>query len=98
MRNLLATLAILGILAAVGFYAAGWLQYRKTDSSATIELQTRQIEDAAKRSVEEGRELLEDVIEEPLLQEDPEPVKKPNSPSELEGPVTSFDRAMTFVA
>ncbi len=87
MRNLLATLALLGILIAVGFYAAGWLQYHKNDSSATIEIKTDRIEAAAERAVQDGKELLDDVIEQPLHQVEPQPVK-PESPSELEAPVT----------
>jgi len=87
MRNLLATLALLGILIVVGFYAAGWLKYHRNESSATIEIKTRQIENAAERAAEEGKELLEEVIEQPVHKVDPTP-EKPASPSELEAPVT----------
>src|SRR5687768_11087561 len=87
MRNLLATLALLMIVVVVGLYAAGWLQYRTNDSSATIEIQTKNIENAAGRAAEEGRELLEEVIEQPVIT--PAPVEpKPKSPDDLEGPVT----------
>lgn len=63
MRNLLAALAILAILLGVAFYAAGWLTYRKTDSATTIELKTEKIERAAENAVDEGRQLLDEVIE-----------------------------------
>lgn len=63
MRNLLAALAIIAILLGVAFYAAGWMTYRKTDSTTTIELKTEKIEKAAENAVHEGRQLLDDVIE-----------------------------------
>lgn len=63
MRNLLATLAIIAILLGIAFYAAGWMTYRKTDSTTTIELKTDKIERAAENAVHEGRQLLDDVIE-----------------------------------
>ena len=93
MRNLLATLALLAIVLAVGLYAAGWLKYHKDGSTATIEIKTEQIEDAAGRAVEDGRDLLDDVLEEhPVKEVEPAPVK-PASPDDLEAPVTQ-----TFVA
>lgn len=87
MRNLLATLALLAIVIAVGFYAAGWLRYHKTDKSANIEIKTEQIEETAGRAAQRGKELLEDVLEQPV--NTVEPVQeKPVSRSELEEPVT----------
>ena len=47
MRNLLAALAIIAILLGIAFYAAGWMTYRKTDATTTIELKTDKIERAA---------------------------------------------------
>jgi hypothetical protein len=87
MRNLLATLALLMIVVVVGLYAAGWLQYRTNESSATIEIQTQNIENAAGRAVEDGRELLEEVIEQPVHTPAPS-APKPKSPDDLESPVT----------
>lgn len=63
MRSLLAGLAIIAILLGVAFYAAGWMTYRKTDSTTTIELKTDKIEQAAENAVRDGRELLDDVLE-----------------------------------
>jgi apolipoprotein N-acyltransferase len=77
MRSLLAALAVIVILLGVVFYAAGWMTYRKTDSTTTIELKTDKIEQAAEKAAREGRELLDDVLEpkprteHPVSQEDP---------------------------
>lgn len=92
MRNLLATLALLAIVLAVGLYAAGWLNVQRNDSSTTIELETDRIEEAAERAVEDGRDLLDDAIEQPaieqpVIEKDP-PADRPESVDELEGPIT----------
>lgn len=63
MRSLLAALAVIAILLGVALYAAGWMTYRKNDSTTTIELKTDKIEQAAENAVRDGRELLDDVLE-----------------------------------
>jgi hypothetical protein len=81
MRNFLATLALLAILAGVGFYAAGWMTYHKDDNSATINIQTKQIERAAERTIDKSKNLLDDVIDHPVHRLDPAPVEaKPVTP------------------
>lgn len=75
MRSLLAGLAIIAILLGVAFYAAGWMTYRKTDSTTTIELKTDKIEQAAENAVRDGRELLDDILE-------PKPVLEPKPRTE----------------
>jgi hypothetical protein len=75
MRNFLATLAVLAILAGVGFYAAGWMTYHKDEHGATVNIKTNEIERAAGRTVEKGKDLLDDVIDEqPVHKLDPTPV------------------------
>jgi hypothetical protein len=81
MRNFLATLAILAILAGVGFYAAGWMTYHKDDTSATINIRTSEIERAAERTIDKSKDLLDDVIDHPVHKLDPVPPEtKPVTP------------------
>jgi hypothetical protein len=62
MREFLATLAVVIIVAAVAFYAFGWLKFTQTDNDATIQIETKQIrnaaDEAAERVVEKGSDLL----------------------------------------
>jgi hypothetical protein len=89
MRNTLAALAVLAILIGVGFYAAGWITYRKDDTRATIEIKTDRIEAAGARTVEQGRDLLEDIEHQPVKHADP-PAPPKREVKELDGPVTSI--------
>jgi hypothetical protein len=58
MNRLLTLLAILFVVfVGVGLYYR-WITYHKTPDKATIEIQTRQIEQAGERAVESGRELV----------------------------------------
>jgi hypothetical protein len=73
MRNFLATLALLAILAGVGFYAAGWLTYHKDNNSATVNIKTNEIERAAERTIDKSKDLLDKVIDQPVHKLDPAP-------------------------
>src|SRR5688500_3035813 len=52
MKEFLATLAIIAIIAGVGFYAAGWLTVQQADNETTIEVRTGDIKRAADETAE----------------------------------------------
>jgi hypothetical protein len=87
MRNLLATLALLAIIAGVGFYAAGWMTYHKDESGATVNIKTHEVERAAERAVNKTHDLLDDVIDHPVHKVDPTPEPVPTVPPTVK-PVT----------
>jgi hypothetical protein len=106
MRNFLAAVAVLAILAGVGFYAAGWLTYRKDDGGATVNIKTREVERAAERAVDKTKNLLDDVIDQPVHHVDPVPATPPverqpvvpAQPEEVDGPVTFHATRAQLVA
>jgi hypothetical protein len=58
MNRFFATLTILiAIFVAVGCYV-GWITFHKAPDKATIEIKTKQIEQAGEKAVEAGRELV----------------------------------------
>jgi hypothetical protein len=68
MKEFLATLAIIAIIAGIGFYAAGWLTFDQSDDRTTIELKTNEIKQAADETAEtvskETRQLVDTVKKE----------------------------------
>lgn len=58
MKQLLAVIAILLLLAAVAMYAAGWLKFDREPGRATIEINTQKVEEAAEDAAKSGRELV----------------------------------------
>jgi hypothetical protein len=53
MRGLLATVALLLVIAGIVCYANGWLVFHRGPDSTTIEVKTRQIDRAADEAIEE---------------------------------------------
>lgn len=63
MREFLGSLAILAIMICAGLYFAGWLTYDQTADRATIEIKTREIQDAADRALEQGEAIIDKAVE-----------------------------------
>lgn len=63
LLHMLGGLALLVAVAAVGLYLAGWLMVESGPDTATIQLKTREIKQAAEQAVDQGRAVLNDVVE-----------------------------------
>jgi hypothetical protein len=63
MTRLLGTLTLVAILAGIVFYASGWISWDRTEDRTTIEIETREIQEATEKAVEEGKRVVEDALE-----------------------------------
>lgn len=79
--NPLATLFTLAVVIFVGAgiaaYAMGWLSFRQTDDSAIMEVQTREIKQAADKAVDKTEDLIHETGE--ALQDAGKSLTKPAS-------------------
>jgi len=58
MIRILGVLALVTLVASLGLYFAGWLNLRNSENTATLEIKTGEIKQAAEQTVEEGRKLV----------------------------------------
>lgn len=63
MTRVLGILAFLVILTGIIFYAAGWLSWDTSRDRATIEIETREIQEASDRVVEQGKRAVDQAVE-----------------------------------
>ena len=86
MARFLAGLFIVLVLVLCAIYAAGWMNFGATDNSATIEIKTGEIKEAAKDASRRAEQLVEDsqkAIERATTDSPP-----PNAPSNPEATAT----------
>lgn len=69
--RLLGVLALVVLVAGAGLYFAGWLDIRGNENTATIEIKTNEIKEAAEETVESGRELVNEATATSSSQSDP---------------------------
>jgi hypothetical protein len=60
MMRFIAVLAIVIAIVLGIIYAAGWMTVQSDSDSATIEIQTGEIKEAAQKAVDKGQELIDD--------------------------------------
>ena len=60
MMRFIAVVAILLVLILAGIYAAGWMTFQSNDNTATIEIKTGEMEQAAEDAGEKARKIVED--------------------------------------
>ena len=63
MKDLIVRVVLVLIVAVVAMTWLGWLTFDHTNESATIELNTHEVERAADKAAEAGRELVEETKE-----------------------------------
>lgn len=60
MQRFIVVVAILLVLLVAGIYAAGWLRFQADDNTATIEIKTGEIKQAAEDAGEKVEKIVED--------------------------------------
>ncbi len=63
MRRFLAVSAILFVLLVAGLYAAGWMTFQADERTATIEVKTGEIKQAAEDAGEKAQKIVEDAAQ-----------------------------------
>ena len=59
LLSFLGTITLLALIAGTILYAAGWLKFDQNSDRTTIEIESREIEDAARSAVEQGKQTLD---------------------------------------
>ena len=88
LLQMLGGLALLAIIVAAGLYLAGWLMVRTDSDSATLELRTAEMKQAADEAVDQGEALLKDAVEPSSAEATPAASREAAAPAEdSQGPV-----------
>jgi Flp pilus assembly protein TadB len=63
MDRFLLVLGAIVVVLLAAFAAAGWITFHKTPEKATIEIETREMQQAGERTVEKSRQLVEEAAD-----------------------------------
>jgi hypothetical protein len=92
LLSMLGGLALLLAIAAVGLYMAGWLMFDNGSDTATIQIKTGEIKQAAEKAVDQGRAVLDDAVK---PDSDPATAPAANSTSPPDGAAATREPVRT---
>ena len=75
MKDLIVRVVLVLVIVVVAMAWLGWLSFDRTDDSATIKVNTHEVERAADKAVQAGREIAEETKESIHEATEPEPIE-----------------------